>query len=89
MENDPKPPSSGLRSRGHSENCVDEGDLSHDITFASPFDLSLANHVHRLVPFERPSSCIEQAKSQSRLHAQGYFILKRDFSKLSPWPAFR
>ena len=37
----------------HAKEAGDEGDLPGDISFAYPSDLSLANHVHHLVPLER------------------------------------
>jgi hypothetical protein len=38
---------------GHSKEASDEGDLPTAVSFAHPSDLSLANHVHDLIPLER------------------------------------
>lgn len=43
----------------YSKDFVNESDLSHDISFDSTFDLTLPNHVHRLISSERPSGRIE------------------------------
>ena len=37
----------------HSKEAGDEGDLPDDVSFAHLCDLSLANHVHRLVVLQR------------------------------------
>ena len=39
--------------RSYSKNLIDEGDLSYDIAFLRIFDLTLANHVHRLILISR------------------------------------
>ena len=36
----------------HSKQVGDESDLSADVSFAHPFDLSLPDHVHHLVSLE-------------------------------------
>ena len=36
----------------HSKQAGDEGDLPVDVSFAHPSDLSLANHVHDLIPLQ-------------------------------------
>ena len=40
----------------HSKQVGDEGDLSADVSFAHLPDLSLANHVHHLIPMPRSPS---------------------------------
>ncbi len=37
----------------HSKQACDEGDLPIEISFAHTSDLSLANHVHDLIPLKR------------------------------------
>ena len=37
----------------HSKQTDDEGDLPVDVSFAHSSDLSLANHVHGLIPLKR------------------------------------
>ena len=52
--------------RSDSEDFMDECYLSCHILFIDSFDLSFADHGHRFIPFERVSSAVEGAKSQSR-----------------------
>ena len=37
----------------HSKEAGDEGDLPENVSIAYPADLSLANHMHHLIPLER------------------------------------
>lgn len=50
-----------------TEDLVDERDLSCQISSVDILNLSFANHRHRFIPFESPSSCVEGAKSQVRI----------------------
>ena len=45
----------------HSKQAGDEGDLPGDVSFAHSSHLSLANHVHDLIPLQR-SPCRFQGK---------------------------
>lgn len=53
----------------NSKDFIDEGDLSHDIPFLHIFDLTLTDHIHRLIPLDCSSSGIERTKSQSWIRA--------------------
>jgi hypothetical protein len=42
---------------GYAKQGGDEADLPSDVSFAHPFDLSFANHVHDLIPLQRSPGC--------------------------------
>jgi hypothetical protein len=52
-----------LYPSGDTKDWVDERDLSCHIIPINILDLSFANHRHRFVPFESPSSRVERAKA--------------------------
>ena len=45
----------------------DEGNLPSDISFAHPASLSLAKHVHDLIPLKRSSCCFHGKEAHPRL----------------------
>jgi hypothetical protein len=51
----------------HSKQVGDEGDLSADVSFAHPSDLSLTKHVHHLVSLERSLCRFNEKKAHSWL----------------------
>ena len=51
----------------HSKQAGDEGDLISDVSFAHTSDLSLANHVHRLVSLERSPCRLKGKEAHPRL----------------------
>ena len=43
----------------HSEDFVDERDLSYNISSGNPIDLTFTDHIHHLIALERPPSRVE------------------------------
>jgi hypothetical protein len=48
-----------------SKDFLEEGDLSDDISLLNIFDLTLTDHIHRLIPLNPSSSRVERTKSES------------------------
>jgi hypothetical protein len=51
----------------HSKEVSDEGSLRENISFFSSLYLSLADHVHDLIPLQRSASCLERKEAHARL----------------------
>ena len=56
----------------HSKEAGDEGDLLHDVSFAHPSDLSLANHVHSLVALQCSPGRFHRKEAHPRVMATSY-----------------
>jgi len=51
----------------HSKEAGDEGDLPENVSIAYPADLSLANHMHHLIPLERSPCRLKGKEAHPRL----------------------
>jgi hypothetical protein len=51
--------------RSKLKQIFDEFDLIFNISFFNPFNLSLSNHVHGLIPPERPPSRVKGLKAEA------------------------
>ncbi len=61
--NEHEDPSFLLSLGCHSKQAGDEGDLTSDVAFGHALHLPLADHVHALVPLERPVCGLERKET--------------------------
>ena len=52
--------------RGDAEDCVNELPLRYRIALGNPSDLTFADGMHRLVPFNRSASTLHGSESEAR-----------------------
>ncbi len=54
---------------GYPEDACNESDLSSDVSLAYPIDLPFPDHVHRLIPRDRPPRRVEGNISEPRTNS--------------------